>query len=199
MAAGRRACRPVCVGVATWLGTHPLRLLSRAGAELGIVQSGEFPEVIRDHDLSEAPCDGDHVRPGGRPEILLVGIDGRLVSSGVERDTQLTHESDLFLCPQTDAEVPFRLVRVAEVIEQRVKDVVQVLEHRRVEPYVPLPRGVGQSQDYGYDVDSVVRDEAGVLAHGGEPSDPGLRSWRRSRGAGAMQRCPTLSLGSGDL
>lgn len=122
------------------VGHSPLRLLSRAGTGLGIVQNGEFLKVIRDHDLSEATCDGDHVRPGGCPEILLVGIAGRLVSSGVERDAQLTYESDLFLCPQTDAEVSLGLVRVAEVIPERVEDVVQVLEHRGVEPDWPEPR-----------------------------------------------------------
>lgn len=34
-----------------------------------------------------------------------------------------------------------------------------------VEPDVPLPWWVGQSQDNGYDVNSVARYEAGVFAH----------------------------------
>ena len=51
---------------------------------------------------------------------------------------------------------PLWLVSVTEVVEERVKDVVQVFERRRVEPHIPLPRWIGQSQHNRYDVDSVV-------------------------------------------
>lgn len=76
------------------------------------------------------------------------------------------------MSPQADAKLSLGLVRVAEVIEERVEDVVQVLERRKVEPYVPLSRRIGQSQDDGCDMDPVVRYEAGVFTHGGEPIGP---------------------------
>ncbi|KUO03642.1 hypothetical protein AQJ67_15070 [Streptomyces caeruleatus] len=92
---------------------------------------------------------------------------GCLGRRGVECDAQLTHESDLFLSSQTDSEPSLWLVGVAEVIKERVKDVVHVLERQRVKPDVLLPWRIGQSQDDGYDVDSVVRYETGAFAHGG--------------------------------
>jgi hypothetical protein len=57
---------------------------------------------------------------------------------------ELPHQLDLFLGPEAGAEVALGLVGVTEVIEESVKDVVQVLEGRRVKPHFPLPRGVGQ-------------------------------------------------------
>ncbi|GLP71489.1 hypothetical protein TUSST3_81090 [Streptomyces sp. TUS-ST3] len=90
---------------------------------------------------------------------------------GVERGTELSHQDDFFVTSEADAEVPFRLVGVAEVVEKCVEDMVQVFERRRVEPHVPLPWRVGQGQHNGYDVDSVVRYESGGFAHESERSD----------------------------
>lgn len=66
-------------------------LVSAPVSLMGGVQSGEFFQIVRDHDLGEAPCDGDHVLPGECLWILRVGTARRLGSSGVERDTPLTH------------------------------------------------------------------------------------------------------------
>jgi hypothetical protein len=92
-----------------------------------------------------------------------VGCLGR---RGVERGTELSHQDDLFVTSKADAEVPLWLVGVAEVVEECVEDMVQVFERRWVKPHVPLPWWIGQSQDNGYDVDSVVRYESGGFAHG---------------------------------
>ncbi|GGT21889.1 hypothetical protein GCM10010271_26540 [Streptomyces kurssanovii] len=82
------------------------------------------------------------------------------------------------------------IVGVAEVIEERVEDLVQVLECRRVEPDIPLPRWIGHGQDRGYDVDSVVRYEAGVFARGAEPIDGTLGMRCYSRGGGDWRETP---------
>ncbi|GGW65569.1 hypothetical protein GCM10010503_48400 [Streptomyces lucensis JCM 4490] len=103
--------------------------------------------------------------------MLRVGVVGRLGCRSVERGTELSHEDDLFVTSKADAEVPLRLVGVAEVVEECVEDMVQVFERRRVEPDVPLPGWIGQGQHNGYDVDSVVRYELGGFAHELEPSD----------------------------
>src|SRR4051794_894068 len=97
---------------------------------------------------------GSPARSWGGPLALLLRLSKQRVTLNIERDAQLPHESDFFLTSQTDAEVSLGLVGAAEVIEERVKDVVHVLEHRRVKPAVLLPWRVGQSQDHGYDVDS---------------------------------------------
>ncbi|GGQ02010.1 hypothetical protein GCM10010233_17750 [Streptomyces pseudogriseolus] len=46
-----------------------------------------------------------------------------------------------------------------------MEDVIEILEHRRIEPDVALPWRVGQSQDNGYDMDAVVRYDMGVCSH----------------------------------
>ncbi|MFF7351604.1 hypothetical protein ACFZA1_02935 [Streptomyces filipinensis] len=134
-------------------------------------QHGKFPQIVRDHDLSEAPGDGHDFWPGRCLEILRVGVVGRLGRRGVKRDTELSHQNDLFVTSKAYAEVPLWLVGVTEVVEECVKDMVQVFERRRVKPHVPLPWWIGQSQHSGYDVDSVVRYESRGFAHKSERSD----------------------------
>jgi hypothetical protein len=120
--------------------------------------------------------------PGCQPglESLRVGVVGRLGRRGVKRGTELSHQDDLFVASEADAELPLWLVGVAEVVEECVEDMVQVFERRRVEPHVPLPRWIGQGQHNGYDVDSVVRYESVGFAQESERSDRGWWRHRRS-------------------
>ncbi|MER5430568.1 hypothetical protein [Streptomyces sp. NPDC002588] len=113
--------------------------------------------------MSKAAGDGHDLWPDRCLEILRVGVVGCLGRRGVECDTELSHQADLFGSAKTDAEVPLWLVGVAEVVEECVEDMVQVFERRQAKPHVPLPRWIGQGQYNGYDVDSVVRNESGVV------------------------------------
>lgn len=55
-----------------------------------VEQRGKFPQVVRDHDLSEAPRDGHDLWPDGCLEIRRVGVVGCLGRRSVERDTELS-------------------------------------------------------------------------------------------------------------
>ncbi|MFB7510687.1 hypothetical protein ACFC0P_46240, partial [Streptomyces broussonetiae] len=127
--------------------------------------------------MSKASGDGHDLWPDGGLEILRVGVVGRLGRRGVKRGTELSHQDDLFVTSEADAEVPLWVVGVAEVVEECMEDMVQVFERRRVESHVPLPWWIGQGQHNGYDVDSVVRYESGGFAHESERSD--RSGWRR--------------------
>lgn len=92
------------------------------------MQCNELAQVVRNHNLRETAGHRHNLRPGRRLQVLLIGVVRGLGVCGVEGGAQLTHKCDFFVGPQTDTEVLLWLVGVAEVIEEHVKDMVQVLE-----------------------------------------------------------------------
>ncbi|MFD3734966.1 hypothetical protein [Streptomyces sp. NPDC058632] len=67
----------------------------------------------------------DHARAARCSSSVSSGASaGRRVECG----TELPRESDLFLGPRTGAEAALGVVGIAEVVEERMEDAVQVLE-----------------------------------------------------------------------
>lgn len=83
-----------------------LSLTMSVSSHLGVVETSEFLQVVRDHDLNEATGDGYDFWPRRCLQILRAAVVGRLGRGCLESDAELAHENDFFSSSQTDAEVP---------------------------------------------------------------------------------------------
>nr|BFD96371.1 hypothetical protein KitaXyl93_77310 [Kitasatospora sp. Xyl93] len=77
----------------------------------------------------------------------------------------MCHQLDFFLAAKRLPQPGLRVVRIAEVVEEHMHRVVEVLELIRIEPHLSLPRRAGQRFNRRHDMEAVVRQSNAVINH----------------------------------
>ncbi|MFD8708714.1 hypothetical protein ACFV1W_40080 [Kitasatospora sp. NPDC059648] len=123
--------------------------------------------VIVQHHLSQPGRGVDHHGPARVVQEDLVGgtATDRVLHRAVG-GAEARHQLDLLLGAKAPAQEARGLVRIAEVVEEHVHGVVEILELVPVEPYFPLPGRAGQGHDRRDDMEPEVREGDAVINHG---------------------------------